>query len=158
MLWRLALLVLFGMFLAWYEPSQDQVSVPPPAREAAPPVLSEDQFRERTEQCDESSRDAFRREQPKATPDSGDGSITANYRSHYAAKLDTCFFLLTVDRSGTLSKKLYDADTRELYGEYLGGVAIESPLTSQPKTCRVESLFCASEREWDVLVTPYLRD
>jgi len=158
MLWRLALLVIFAMFLAWYRPSPEQAPVLPPAREPALPVLSEHQIVERAGQCEQASRGAFRREWQEGAVDAAGGPITADFKNHYDAKLDTCFYLLIVKRSGTLSKKLYDADTRELYGEYLGAAAIEPPPASQPKTCRVESLYCASEGEWDVLVTSYLRD
>jgi hypothetical protein len=151
MLWRLVLLVLFAMFLAWYKPTPNQVSITPPAREPVPPVLSEHQIHEQTEQCDKKSRDEFDRS-------SKEGAAEAQFSSHYNVKRDTCFYLLTVNRSDTLSKKLYDVGTRELYGEYLGPAGAEPSPDGQPKTCRVESLFCASEREWDVLVTPYLQN
>ena len=158
MLWRLALLVLFGMFLAWYKPSPNRMSVPPAAREAAPVALPERQIHERTGQCDKTARDAFRREGQEGAAAIGGGTVAADFTSHYNAKLDICFYLLVANGPSVVSKKLYDVDTRELYGEYLGAAAVESPPAELPKTCRVEGLFCASEREWDVLVAPYLHD
>ena len=91
----------------------------------------------------------------------------ADFTSHYNAKLDTCFYLLTVSQSthgtepsgakaSTVRKMLFDINERELYGEYLGPVTFESPTVSFPATCSVAGIYCASSREWDVLVEPYM--
>ena len=152
MLHRLAPLALIGMACA--------CDVTPPAKPPEPVVaqasavqvvLSKQQIEDRSGLCAESSSRVFDRDWK--------GVADAQFASHYNVKLDACFYLLTVNRSGVRSKKLYDAGTRELYGEYLGAAAAEpSPVKGQPKTCRVESLYCASEREWDVLVASYLQD
>ena len=84
--------------------------------------------------------------------------MAAEFRNHYNAKLDTCFYLLTLVTSGSRKKMLFDVNGGELYGEYLGPAEFTSPVAERPKTCRVESFYCASGREWEVLVEPYMQD
>ena len=85
--------------------------------------------------------------------------MTAEFTNHYNAKLDACFYLVTVKQStGTLRKLLFDINERELYGEYLGPATYESPAASLPKACRVAGFYCASGREWDVLVKSYMEE
>ena len=52
---------------------------------------------------------------------------------------------------------LYDASERELYGEYQGPET-SLPAAGLPDNCRVTSFFCASLREWEVLVESYMED
>ena len=164
MLLRLALLVLFGMVLAWYQPSPapGDVSMPPLVHEETPLALSEQQVHERTEQCGKTSRDAFRREWQEGAASTEDGLMTAGFASHYNVKLDACFLLLTVSEgtasSNTLSKRLFDINERELYGEYSGVVTSALTTVGLPATCRVAGFYCASRGEWDVLVARYMEE
>lgn len=159
MLCRLALLMLLGAVCACDAPPRDQESTRPAAREQEPViVLSKQQVDERSEQCGKMSRDQFRRAWKDGTVNTADGQMTAEFANHYNAKLNTCFYLLTVASASTVKKMLFDIDGGELYGEYLGPAIIESPTAVFPKICRVEALYCASEREWQVLVGPYMED
>ena len=83
---------------------------------------------------------------------------TAEFAHHYNTKLNVCFYLLTVSSPGTLKKMIFDINGGELYGEFLGPAILESPAASRPKTCRIESFYCASAREWDVLSEPYMQE
>ena len=169
MLGRAALLILLGAVCACDAPPQDKATIPPPAPQAPAVVLSERQVFERSTQCGKTSRDEFRRAWDEGTVKTGDELMTADFTYHYNAKLDTCFYLLTVNHStrgngrggaaaGTIRKMLVDINERELYGEYLGPAAGESPPAASPTTCRVISMYCASEREWHVLVGPFIED
>jgi len=163
---RLALLVLFVLFLAWYEPSQRGGSLPLPVREAeeTPAQMTQEQAREQSERCDRDSRDVFRREWQDGAVDDADGLATAEFASHYNAKLRVCYYLLVIksDRAGaadrTLHKLLFDLDERELYGEYLGSAADDSAAAATPKACRVAGYYCASMREWGVLARPFMEE
>jgi hypothetical protein len=163
---RLALLVLFVLFLAWYEPSPRESSQPPPAQVEAeiPVALTQEQLREQGERCDRTSRDVFRREWQDGAADDADGQATAAFSSHYNAKLRVCYYLLAIEigQAGvagrTLHKLLFDVDARELYGEYLGPAAADTPAESTPKACSLAGYYCASAREWDVLARPFMED
>jgi hypothetical protein len=72
--------------------------------------------------------------------------------------LNTCFYLLTVASPATRRKMLFDINGGELYGEFLDAAVVDSPKPPMPKACRVESFYCASEREWHVLIEPYMED
>jgi len=146
MLHRLALLTLLGTVCACDAPPPGKVAVLPAVQDkgtAAAP--SQQQVHELSEQCAQKSRDQFRR-------DWKDGG--ASFSHHYNAKRATCFYLLTIHHStGTHSIMFFDIATGELYGEYLGPESGESPAT-----CRIESLYCASRREWEVLIQPYMEE
>lgn len=113
-------------------------------------MLSRQQVQERAEQCAKKARETFRR-------DSG-GGAAAEFAFHYSTGRDTCFYLLSITRQETLSKKLLDIDENETYGEFLGLAAGEPPLKDMPAICRVESLYCASRGEWEILAASYMRD
>ena len=146
MLWRLAMLALLGAVIAC-NPRTHTAEPPRAAPQEEPAsVLSEQQVRERSEQCASASREAFQR----------DWKGAGDFAHHYNARLDTCFFLLTVESLETRSRKLFDVNERELYGEYLGPLADESPMKTSPAECRVAGFYCASGREWEVLVRNFM--
>jgi hypothetical protein len=148
MLRRLTLLMLLGAVSACDAP---------PGKEPAQPAVQEkkaaepstQQVEELSVQCEKKSRDQFRRDWQDGTPD---GRTAAEFVSHYNVKRNTCFYLLTVASAGTRRQMLFDINDGEQYGEYLG------PATGLPTTCRVESMYCASEREWGVLAGPYMEE
>ena len=170
MLCRLALLTLLGAVSACDAPSPGKVPrVQFSTQEEPAVVLSRQQIFERAERCATVSRDEFRRTWNEGTVNAADGKMTADFANHYNARLDTCFYLVTVNRqesgngqdgavSITLSRKLLDINENELYGEYLGPAIVESPPKHQPAECRVVGMYCASEREWEVLVGYFMED
>jgi hypothetical protein len=147
---RLALLMALGAVSACDAPPRAAAPTPPPAPAEPAAVLSRQQVQERSEQCAKKARETFGR-------DSG-GGAAAEFAFHYSTGRDTCFYLLTITRQETLSRKLLDIDENETYGEFLGLAAGEPPLKDMPEICRVESLYCASRGEWEILAAPYMRD
>ena len=111
-----------------------------------------------SEQCGKASRAIFQRDWKDGTASSADGPVKAEYSNHYNAARSTCFYLLTLASAGTIRKMLFDIDGGELYGEFQGQAAVEPLPAGKPKACRVESLYCASGGEWEVLVRPYMED
>lgn len=166
MLLRLALLAVFVLFLAWYEPSPRGGSPPLPVQaEAEVPVpLTQEQLRAQSERCDRTSRDVFRREWQDGVVADAEGLATADFVNHYNAVLRVCYYLLAIESgqagaaARTLHKLLFDVDERELYGEYLGPADEDSPAASAPRACSVAGYYCASAREWDVLARPFMEN
>jgi hypothetical protein len=170
MLRRLALLTLLGAAGACNAPPPAKKPAPPaPQEKQAPAPLSRQQIDERTETCGKRARDEYRRDWQDGIVTTADGHLAAEFASHYNAKLDTCFYLLTVSRfanrngqadvpAETLLIKLFDLGDGELYGEYSGPAAADTPAVRSPATCRVDSFFCASRGEWEVLLEPYMED
>jgi hypothetical protein len=156
---RLAALILLGVLSACDAPPRVEKPVPPERREkpAAAP-LSKLQVDDRSALCGKMSRDQFLRAWKDGGAAATDGDTKAEFTHHYNAKLNTCFYLLTVASAGTLKKMLFDINGGELYGEYLGAAVGDSQKPAMPKACRVESFYCASEREWHVLIAPYMED
>jgi hypothetical protein len=157
MLCRLALTLSLGAVCACDAPPPGPEPVAARAPEKAVPVPpSKQRAGELSEQCGKQSREQFRRAWQDGKENAADGKLGAEFTSHYNGKLNTCFYLLTVASANSLKKMLFDINGGELYGEYLGPAQAESPASGQPKICRVESFYCASAREWDVLVAPYM--
>lgn len=170
MLRRLALLTILGAVSACDAPPPARESTRPAAKvQEAAPALSQRQVYELSEQCATRSRDQFRRDWKNGVVSTPQGRMTADFIDHYNARLNTCFYLLTVrqatDDSGqggtsadAVGIKLFDIGDGEQYGEYSGPAVAGSPPTSLPKTCTIEAMYCASRREWDVLLRPYMED
>ena len=167
---RLALWTLLGALCACDAPPRDAATGQPAARHEEPAaVRSKEQVRARSEQCEKKTRDRFRRDWKDGSANTADRRMTAEFSNYYNAKLDTCFYLLTVSHgtndngrgsasADTLSRKLFDIDTAELYGEYLGPPADGSPADGFPARCRLEALHCGSRREWEVLLDRYMQN
>jgi hypothetical protein len=170
---RLAAFSLMGAVAACHpSPVPEKIPVPAMAAEVAP-VSSPEQVRERSELCAKASGDRFRRDWKESgvpTPETMTaGSTTADFASHYNAKMNICFYLLTVRHfaatggeggapSGTLRKILLDFGGEEQYGEYVGPVIPASPSARSTVRCKIEALYCASEGEWNILARPYMEE
>jgi len=141
---RLALLMVLGVLAACDAPPQAAAPVAPPPPQARPNLLSAKEIQERDKACERKASEKFRREPG--------GHSEAGFAHHYNATLDACFYLLTVTRQEVLDRKLVDIAANETYGEFLGKA------DGAPDTCRVESMYCASGREWNVLVEPYMQN
>ena len=155
---HLACVAFLGAIAACNAPPPEPAPAPRVEEKKAVPALSRQQLLDRSEKCSTDARNQFRRAWKDGKESTPEGVTTAEFTSHYNEKLNTCFYLLTVTSPGTLKKMLFDANGGELYGEYLGPAIIESPATSRPKECRVESFYCASWREWEVLIESYMED
>lgn len=159
MLCRLAIWTLLGALSACDAPPKVQQPAPPsPAEIPAVAPLSKQQADDLAAQCGKWSREQFQRAWKDGKEVTAQGQSTAEFAFHYNKSLNVCFYLLTVSSDSTLKKMLFDINGGELYGEFLGPVIVESPAASRPKTCRIESFYCASVREWEVLAEPYMKD
>ena len=157
MLCRLALLTLLAALAACEPRPQARPPEPPKEEKPAQPPLSTKQVTDLSEKCAKSSREQFQRALRDGIETTSEGKAAAEHVSHYNAKLNSCFYLLTVTSAATLKKMLFDINGGELYGEFLGGATLESP-AARPKACRVESFYCASAGEWEVLVRSYMEE
>ena len=155
---RLALLTLLAALIACEpRPELKPPAAPKVEEKPAAAPLPKQQLSELSAKCAKASASQFQRALKDGIESTPEGKATAEYRSHYNAKQNACFYLLTVTSSAALKKMLFDVNGGELYGEFLGSPTVESPPV-RPKTCRVESFYCASGGEWDVLVRPYVED
>jgi len=117
--------------------------------------------------CARKSAEEFRRAWGEGTVSSETWTEAAAYASHYNARMETCFYLLTIARrqpstvqgagAPLLTRKmLFDVNEGELYGEYRGPETGGAPGSELPATCRVVGLYCASRREWDRLADAFM--
>lgn len=161
----LALLALVGALCACERRAPSEASGPPPAPERPAAVLSSQQVAERSEQCARDSSERFRKEAFRGIEDAR-GSVT--FAQHYNTKLDTCFMLLTAvspespgDELGAspafVVRKLIDVSDDDLYGEYLGGPVDAPPPDRAPDACEVMGRYCASGREWEVMIRFFMQ-
>ena len=162
---RLVCLALIGALCACGPREQAEAPSPPPAQEQPLAVLSSQQLAERDEQCARDSRERFRREPMRGVVDAK-GSVT--FAQHYNARIDTCFMLLTASSPELAGdeiaasppfvvRKLIDVSDDDLYGEYLGGPIDAPPPDRAPDACEVMGRYCASGREWEVMIRFFMR-
>jgi len=163
---RLAALLLLGAVAACNRPAPEVAVVPARVVEAAP-VLPPEQVRERSALCAKATGDRFRRDWKESGVPTPEGTVAADFASHYNARMNVCFYLLTVRHfadgeggvpSGTLRKILFDFGDEELYGQYVGPVMPGSPSDRFLARCKVDELFCTSEAEWDRLARAYMEE
>jgi hypothetical protein len=145
----LSALTLLGALCACDAPRQAEAPAPPPPPEPVAVVPSEPQIQQRATQCESKARARFKLD-AKQGP--------ADFAHHYHRKLDTCFYLVTVAHQEARNRKLLDLNENETYGEFLGLPGAEASPNKHPDQCRVESTYCASEREWEVLVRQFMED
>lgn len=162
---RLSAFFLLGAVAACNPPAPEKIVVPAKVVEAI--VLPPEQVRERTGLCAKATGERFRRDWKESGVSNPEGTLSADFASHYNAKLNICFYLLTVRQfadeeggvpTGTLRKILFDFGGEELYGQYVGPVMAGSPWDRFMARCKVDELFCTSEAEWDRLARAYMED
>jgi hypothetical protein len=160
------LLAVIAVVALWdRRPVPRTVSAPAPIAQEQPASVhrSVDEMSQSIAQCAQKSGEEFRRAWNDGTLSTDAWTETAEYTSHYNAKQDACFFLITVVRqlpaTGAVMlvrKMLYDANEGELYGEYAGPQAGGSPGSAMPDRCRMTAFYCASRKEWDRLAETFM--
>jgi hypothetical protein len=165
MLGRFASIALAGALCACNPREQAEAPSPPPAREPPAAVLSSQQIEERSAKCAIDSRERFSID---ANQGIADAHGTVTFAQHYNTRLDTCFMVLTAispenpgDEFGPsqafVVRKLIDVDYDQLYGEYLGGPPEAPPPDRPPDACQVLNGYCASGREWEVMIRFFMQ-
>lgn len=156
---RLALLALIAAMSSCGRDDQIPVSTSRASQVEEPAALSPKQVEERTLGCRERARAEYRATRRTSATQAPEGMVTSGYAPHYNAKLDTCFYLQTVSYpASALRRTLMDINEREIYGEYLGLVEGGAPGARIPDACNVAGMYCASEREWELLARNFMAD
>jgi hypothetical protein len=148
---RLALVLVSGLIAACDAPRPAEIPpAPAPTKMPAEVPLSAQQQNELAAQCQRKSADKFQRDWPAR-----DGGPLAEYNANFNRKLKSCFYVVTITDTKR-RRTLIDIGENEVYGEFSGGVDADTPAAQVPTDCRVEAMYCASEREWNVLVARYM--
>lgn len=86
--------------------------------------------------------------------------MMVTYQNHYNKKLNKCFLILTFtnypkDKRTEVSymKRLVDFNENKEYGAFS-----KFSKKTYPFGCRFLDKSCESEREWDLLVKPYMEE
>lgn len=93
---------------------------------------------------------------PMRFPGASESTIP-NYRNHYNALLNKCFYLVTSvswdakNKESSTSEDLSDANENKGYGSFFGA-------RERVVLCQVLSRYCKSKEEWDSLIRPYMED
>lgn len=165
---RVAAISLLGAVAACHSPEPERSPLQVIA-EAAAPVASPAQIRERSELCAKASGERFRREWSESGVPTPYGATAVEFASRYNPKANVCFYLLTVRYSagasaegaapsGTLRKFLFDFGDEETYGEFVGPLLQGTRSDRSLARCKVDELFCGSEAEWDRLARAYMEE
>lgn len=165
MLGRLASIALAGALCACNPRPQAHEPGPPAAQEPPAAALSSRQIEARSLKCAQDSRERFSHDADQGI---ADAQGTVDFAQHYNTRLDTCFMVLTAispENPGgefgpslaVVARKLIDVDFDELYGEYLGAPPDAPPPDRPPDACQVLNGYCASGREWEVMIRSFMQ-
>lgn len=114
------------------------------------------------ERCGKTSAQIFKQEwkvdpgTPSRLPGASESTIP-NYRNHYNARLNKCFYLINSiswdakNKEASTSEDLSDVNENKGYGSFFS--AGERVLL-----CQVLGKNCKSKEEWDSLIRPYMED
>ena len=118
---------------------------------------------ELSERCGKNVGSGFKEEFGKegAYSDKGEHGIRS-YNSHYNAKLNKCFILMTDEnygKNGNLLKMLWDINENKEYGQHISVKDKDSSMfPTRIGACYVLEKYCNSQKEWDSLVKPYMEE
>ena len=112
------------------------------------------------ERCGKRSEEWFKSKYGDGFSRSDDGNMRSHYKNHYNKKQNKCFILINnnfvdtnkknnKDQSFT-DKFLYDVNENGYYGSYMNMV--------EGSDCIFLEKKCKSEKEWDLLVKPYMEE
>jgi hypothetical protein len=113
------------------------------------------------EQCVKRSEEYFNKEYSNGIINGEDGErLTSNYTNHYNKKLNKCYILITSTQfirntenkiENIRIKTLFDLNENKEYGSL-----IQFDNNNKPNNCRILEKYCNSEKEWDLIVKPYM--
>jgi hypothetical protein len=107
------------------------------------------------ERCSNRVQKIFANDWPSGSSDNSMGYT--QYQSHYNAKLNKCFVLITIrsyDKPSSDLKTLLDVFSNKEYGQYL----VVRGKNDFPPTCYVGDKICNSEGEWDAMADVYMKE
>jgi hypothetical protein len=113
------------------------------------------------ERCGKRAAEVFKAEYSPPVANTDEGQILFNYRSHYNAALNKCFFLEISQTIAYRAKPQYSATMYRLYDindnkEY-GSFYRRSDANSLGE-CNVIDKSCSSEAEWELLIKRFMED
>jgi hypothetical protein len=113
-------------------------------------------------QCEKKSEEYFKKEYGGGIINGEKGErLTSSYTDHYNKKFYTCFILMNstefINMKGEIKsiriKTFYDLNENREYGSL-----IQFENDNKPCSCRILEKYCDSEKEWDLMVKPYMED
>ena len=115
------------------------------------------------EQCVERSKEYFKKEYGNGIINGENGErLISKYTNHYNKKLNKCYILITstefvrnkenkIENIGL--KTLFELNENKEYGSL-----IKFENDNKLINCRILEKYCNLEREWDLVVKPYMED
>jgi hypothetical protein len=112
------------------------------------------------ERCGKRAAEVFKSEYTQVQ-NTDEGQMLFNYRNHYSATLNKCFFLEMSSIIATKANPVYTAQMFRLFdindnNEY--GNFYKRSDANVPQECNVFGKSCSSEAEWNALIAPYMED
>jgi hypothetical protein len=113
------------------------------------------------ERCGKRAAEVFKSEYQPTVQNTDEGQMLFNYRNHYSAVFNKCFFLEMSNILGYRANpkysaqmfRLYDLNDNKEYGSYY-----KRSDKTVPTTCVVLDAQCRSEAEWEALISRYMED
>ncbi len=126
-------------------------------------IKEQSSLSELQEQCMKRSKEYFNKEYGNGIINGENGErLISNYTNHYNKKLNKCYILITsTEFTRNMENKIESIRIKMLFelNENKGyGSLIQFENNNKPINCRILEKYCKSEKEWDLLVKPYMED
>ena len=110
------------------------------------------------ERCGERAAQVFKTEY-REVQNTDEGQMLINYRNHYSATLNKCFFLELTSITATRASpqhnakmfRLFDINENKEYGSFY-----KRSDAGLPQDCNVLGKICRTEEEWNALIAPFM--
>jgi len=104
------------------------------------------------DKCGQRTSEFFKKEYGNGISTDKYGQMMSGYQNHYNKKLNKCFIIITSTSKSIKMKNLFDFNENKELGQFVVDRNINSI------DCRVFENKCKSEKEWDLLVKPYMEE
>ena len=114
------------------------------------------------EECGKQCEEYFKKEYGNGIINGEKGErLTSNYTNHYNKKFNICFILINSTEFINVRSKIESIRIKNFFDlnenkEY--GSLIQFENDNKPCSCRILEKHCDSEKEWDLIVKPYMED
>ena len=110
------------------------------------------------EKCGKRAAEIFKNEYGNGVDVAFGNTTLSKFTNHYNAKLNKCFILITtsITLNGKKTTKLYSEILYDINDNKDYGSIFKYGSEAKPDYCQVLDNVCESEKEWNIIIKPFM--